>query len=423
MKESERKQEACCCLDRRHRRCRRRLLAAAVTCANLRCHPGAGASPGAPRMASTAASPDPPPTARGRRCRCCPWSTQTCLTSRYKCRTAVRRRARGRLCPTPTLRGSSARLGGVWEGWPQRAALCQLRRSAACCRALPAPHLHAVCPTAHPTRKTQAAKLRPAAPCCVPPFFRYLLNLDGISASYRLATLLAINSLVLKQASPWAEWCALPAFGCMPPRRSLLCAGCMHACSPQHRPLPSPGALPSPALCRYHAALRPCVHYLPFWVEGEADLLLLLRALRSPANQAVAQRLAAHGWAFAAAHLSQDAVYAYWQGVLDRYVQVGALGGCWAGGAVPRRLPPLRRGLQQAPGARCTPPTTACPFHTPTCSCTAAPPTPRAQPRRWRGQRRWARRPRHTAPRWRPSAGRRGAPCAGMWAGTRRKRW
>lgn len=34
---------------------------------------------------------------------------------------------------------------------------------------------------------------------------RYLLNLDGITASRRFATLLSLNSLVLKQESEWEE--------------------------------------------------------------------------------------------------------------------------------------------------------------------------------------------------------------------------
>lgn len=44
------------------------------------------------------------------------------------------------------------------------------------------------------------------APLLHPPTCRYLVNLDGITASSRLGTLLSINSLVLKQASLWEEW-------------------------------------------------------------------------------------------------------------------------------------------------------------------------------------------------------------------------
>ena len=36
--------------------------------------------------------------------------------------------------------------------------------------------------------------------------YRYLLHLDGASASYRLAHLMLINSLVLKQESRYIEY-------------------------------------------------------------------------------------------------------------------------------------------------------------------------------------------------------------------------
>lgn len=41
------------------------------------------------------------------------------------------------------------------------------------------------------------------AACCR---FRYLLHLDGITASSRLAKLMRINSPILKQASLWVEY-------------------------------------------------------------------------------------------------------------------------------------------------------------------------------------------------------------------------
>lgn len=55
--------------------------------------------------------------------------------------------------------------------------------------------------------------------CCrrCPLLNRWLLNLDGHTAAYRLAQLLAVNSLVLKQQSPRREFyyrcmlcCVLP---------------------------------------------------------------------------------------------------------------------------------------------------------------------------------------------------------------------
>ncbi|KAL4424735.1 hypothetical protein ABPG77_000078 [Micractinium sp. CCAP 211/92] len=109
--------------------------------------------------------------------------------------------------------------------------------------------------------------------------YKYLLQLDGITASRRFATLLSMNSLVLKQESLQLEW--------------------------------------------YYHALQPCVHYLPFWQGSEEDVLGLLSTLRSdPANDLMAQRIAANANAFAAAWLDDDGQLRYWQMVIDRYVQL-----------------------------------------------------------------------------------------------------
>jgi hypothetical protein len=111
------------------------------------------------------------------------------------------------------------------------------------------------------------------------PAHRYLLALDGFTASSRLGSLLPINSAVLKQQSQWLEW--------------------------------------------YYAALQPCVHYLPFWQQSEDDVLSLLRALRgAPANEALARNLAANSYTFAAAVLGEAGVYRFWQRVIDRYVHL-----------------------------------------------------------------------------------------------------
>lgn len=99
--------------------------------------------------------------------------------------------------------------------------------------------------------------------------------MDGITASRRLATLLAMNSLVLKQASPHLEW--------------------------------------------YYRAIKPCVHYLPFWQHNETDVLPLIEALRHPENQRVAQRIAANGQAFAMLHLTEEARWRYLQLLIDQY--------------------------------------------------------------------------------------------------------
>ncbi|KAL4422564.1 hypothetical protein ABPG75_008761 [Micractinium tetrahymenae] len=109
--------------------------------------------------------------------------------------------------------------------------------------------------------------------------FKYLLQLDGITASRRYGTLLSMNSLVLKQESPWSEW--------------------------------------------YYHALQPCVHHLPFWQSSEEDVLDLLRTLRvNPANQLTAQRIAANANAFAAAWLDDEGQFRYWQLLIDRYAEL-----------------------------------------------------------------------------------------------------
>lgn len=44
--------------------------------------------------------------------------------------------------------------------------------------------------------------------------YKWLLNLDGHVAAYRLSQLLATNSLVLKQHSPWLEYYYRCTLGC-----------------------------------------------------------------------------------------------------------------------------------------------------------------------------------------------------------------
>ena len=106
-----------------------------------------------------------------------------------------------------------------------------------------------------------------------------MLALDGITASIRLAVLLAADSAVLRQTSSQLEW--------------------------------------------YYPALQPCVHYLPFWEKHEDDVLDLLRQLRGrPENQLVAQHVAANAQAFAFTHLTEEASFKYWQLIIDRYVSL-----------------------------------------------------------------------------------------------------
>lgn len=114
-----------------------------------------------------------------------------------------------------------------------------------------------------------------------------------------------------------------------------LCCGCGRGCKgprqlqappvPRRRPhnthLP-PHRPPAVAGSEwYYAALRPCVHYVPFWQHSERDVLAVLAGLRDgPGSGATAQRIAANAWAFAAAHLSEEAVYRHWQAVINSYV-------------------------------------------------------------------------------------------------------
>ncbi|EFN59741.1 hypothetical protein CHLNCDRAFT_133347 [Chlorella variabilis] len=121
-------------------------------------------------------------------------------------------------------------------------------------------------------------------------WYRYLVSADGSTAAWRLATVLMKNSLVIKQASPRVEY--------------------------------------------YYHAIHPCVHYMHYWVTSETDLVDIVRALNaSPQNQLTAQRISANGQAFAAAHLTEEAQWKYWQALIDRYLQLfrGPIGGAGNG--------------------------------------------------------------------------------------------
>lgn len=75
---------------------------------------------------------------------------------------------------------------------------------------------------------------------------------------------------------------------------------------------PRSPVLPDPP--RYHPALSPCVHYVPIWQHSETDVLGVVESLNgSPDGQDAAQRMAANGATFAAAHFSEAAVMAHWQ--------------------------------------------------------------------------------------------------------------
>ncbi|KAG2500690.1 hypothetical protein HYH03_001456 [Edaphochlamys debaryana] len=104
--------------------------------------------------------------------------------------------------------------------------------------------------------------------------FRYTLNLDGITASYRLAKLLSLNSVVLKQASPWIEW--------------------------------------------YYRSLVPNVHYVSFWEHSRDDVLYVIDSLRRQSDKSL-QAMASRGQEFAYHYLRPEARKLYWRQALTEY--------------------------------------------------------------------------------------------------------
>ncbi|KAG2498457.1 hypothetical protein HYH03_003711 [Edaphochlamys debaryana] len=104
--------------------------------------------------------------------------------------------------------------------------------------------------------------------------FRYTLALDGITASSRLAQLLALNSVVLKQASPWIEW--------------------------------------------YYRSLVPNVHYVSFWDHSREDLLFVMDSLREQKDLHL-ELIATQGQDFAYRFLRPEARKAYWKRALVEY--------------------------------------------------------------------------------------------------------
>jgi hypothetical protein len=106
--------------------------------------------------------------------------------------------------------------------------------------------------------------------------YKYLLAVDGSTAAYRLAFLMATNSVVLKQVTDKIEW--------------------------------------------YYGAVHRCEHYLPFWVHNQTDVLQLVQQLQgNHDNDLVAQHIAANSQAFALTYLSPGYAYWYWQLMMDKY--------------------------------------------------------------------------------------------------------
>jgi len=104
---------------------------------------------------------------------------------------------------------------------------------------------------------------------------RFLIHLDGHTCSYRLQSLLASNSLVLKQESYYWEY--------------------------------------------YYAALQPHVHYAPFWQTSAFDIFDVLANVSDPSRRVEMQRMARKASAFTHAHLNAHARQCYWRVLLSAY--------------------------------------------------------------------------------------------------------
>ena len=107
------------------------------------------------------------------------------------------------------------------------------------------------------------------------PRFKWLLHLDGHSAAYRLQYLLATNSAVFKQGSPYYEY--------------------------------------------YYSGLRPHEHYYPFWESHPTDVLDALR--NASEHDESTRRTARRAQSFAHRHLSPHARQCYWRALLSMYAR------------------------------------------------------------------------------------------------------
>jgi len=105
------------------------------------------------------------------------------------------------------------------------------------------------------------------------PRFKFLLHLEGVTASSRLSKLLAINSVVLKQAGRWVEW--------------------------------------------YYRSLVDGVHYLGIWTESANDVLDVLA--RHSGDDRLLRNISEAGQRFAARVTSRAGRMLYWRRLLDEY--------------------------------------------------------------------------------------------------------
>ena len=105
--------------------------------------------------------------------------------------------------------------------------------------------------------------------------YRYLLQLDGHTASWRFQFLLASHSLVLKQWSYYREY--------------------------------------------YYAGLEPGVHYLPFWTRSAADVIEVLE--NATREDASLRELPVAASRFTRDHLNPYARQCYWRALLGAYAE------------------------------------------------------------------------------------------------------
>eukprot|EP00878_Enallax_costatus_P039668 GHUV01045544.1.p1 GENE.GHUV01045544.1~~GHUV01045544.1.p1 ORF type:complete len:452 (+),score=103.73 GHUV01045544.1:108-1463(+) len=113
----------------------------------------------------------------------------------------------------------------------------------------------------------------PKVPMTVLPDYKYLLNLDGHSAAYRLAQLLATNSLVLKQHSNMVEY--------------------------------------------YYRSLRPFHHYVPIFKASEHDFMPRLEWAMT--HEGIVRHIISNANHFALKYTTYEARIYYWVYVLTAY--------------------------------------------------------------------------------------------------------
>lgn len=133
-----------------------------------------------------------------------------------------------------------------------------------------------VCGTSHPS-----ASPLPTSPHHAAAFpwrqaqYKFLLQLDGHSCSWRLQFLLATNSAVIKQSSYYWEY--------------------------------------------WYSLLQPYQHFWPFWEKSPYDILPILENVTQPSMERTMRRVGARGSALAHRYLNPHARQCYWRALLELY--------------------------------------------------------------------------------------------------------